>query len=241
MAVTWCSEDSAALWRDATAVGFSLTEHQLAALGGIAQAVLDARSNVSGLSTPVEIRVKHLIDSLTCVAPAALQEGERVLDLGTGAGFPGLVLAVMCPWAQVTLLDAERKKTEFVGETAARLAIRVEVVQGRAEELGRDRWWRGSFDCVVCRAVARLPVVLELALPFCRVGGRVVVMKGPRADAELNESRHALDVLGGEVWGNHEVELPCSGGSRRILVIRAAKEAPREYPRRNAMIQRKPL
>ncbi len=241
MTGTWRSEDSEALCRDAASVGITLQERELAALGHIAQSVLGARSNVSGLSSVDDVRLKHLVDSLTCLAPALLQEGERVLDLGTGAGFPGLVLAVMCPSTHFTLLDAEKKKTDFVRDTALRLEIPVRVVQGRAEELGHDPLWRGWFDCVLCRAVAPLPILLELALPFCRVGGRVVALKGPRLEQELEASEQALCVLGGEVQAHHHVELPSNAGSRRIVVIGATRKPSEEYPRRNAMIQRRPL
>lgn len=239
--VPWTDEDTALLIAESRQVSVELSVRQAQQLALLCQVVAGATVNVSGLRTVPEIRRKHLVDSLACLPVAALGRGERVLDLGTGAGFPGLVAAIACPDLDLTLLDAAKKKTEFVVGAAASIGLAVHVVQGRAEELARDQAWRQSFDCVLARAVAPLPALLEYGLPLVRQGGRLIALKGPGVDAELAAAGRALRLLGGEVEVDQRVELPGGAGVRRILRIRQKANVPVTYPRRAAAIGRRPL
>ena len=188
-----------------------------------------------------EAAEKHYRDCLAArQVLRGLPAGSRVLDLGTGAGFPGLVLACTCPELSFTLLDATAKKCDFLREAAAALGLaNVEVVCGRAEELGRGPL-RESFALVTARAVAALRELVELALPLLEVGGALLALKGAGWAEEVAEAQHALAELSGEVKDSHEYTL--SAGDRRcLLLIEKLGPTPDKYPRRPGMPHKRPL
>jgi len=181
----------------------------------------------------------HFLDcvGLLSVCPAR----GAVLDVGTGAGFPGVPLAVLCPDARLTLLDATEKKLRFVDETCRALAIPAACLAGRAEELGRDGLYRERFDVVVSRAVARLSLLAELCLPFVRPGGLFVAMKGAGAEEELAEAANALALLGGEPAEIRTYAIPGADVTRHAVIVRKAAATPDKYPRAWGRIKKAPL
>jgi 16S rRNA (guanine527-N7)-methyltransferase len=227
---------------EADAVGVPLQAPAAARLLSLLALVRAAPFNLTALRDPDEMRRKHVVDSLACLPAARLAPGEVVLDLGSGAGFPGLPLAVVRPDIRLTLLEASAKKVAFLQVATARLELaNVEAVHGRAEDLGRDGRWRERFDAVVARAVAPLPVLAEYALPLCRVGGRLVALKGARGDEELAQAGQALERLGAGPVARHAFSLPGGGDTRLVLVIQKARPTPGAYPRRAGVPSQRPL
>ena len=202
----------------------------------------NARHNLTALKTEEDIVLKHFVDSLTCLRGGHLQGSLRVLDLGTGGGFPTFPLAIVQPELQITPVDATRKKIEYVRATAQALNLpQITPRSGRAEELGRDPELRGTFDRVVVRAVAALPILAELALPFLKVGGLLVAQKGPITPEEVNAGRRAAREVGGEVREVDPFTLPVTGDDRTLIVIEKVAATPEKYPRAVGIPNSKPL
>lgn len=204
--------------------------------------------NLTGIAEPREMVLKHTVDSATVLGTVPLGPGERVLDVGSGAGFPGVVLQLLVPEAQVVLLDSNRKRCAFLERLRADLvasgvrgAERLEIRWGRAEDEARRPDLREGFDLVVARAVAELRVLLEYTLPFCRLGGLVVAMKGPGGQEEVGQAETALRVLGGKLEKVQRIVLPGGAGERVVLVVRKVARTPGEYPRRAGRPARRPL
>ena len=202
-----------------------------------------SRANLVGDTDPEVIQRRHFLESIAL--GAALREREilrphsEVLDLGAGAGFPGVVLKIVWPALHLTLNDATAKKTAFLSALVAALNLDdTAVVTGRAETLAHDPAHRGRFDLVLARAVAPLPVLIELALPFARVGGRLVTPKGSRAAAEIAASANALAVLGGKLFA---VPLAVPGPPQTLIAVLKQRETPAGYPRRPGMPAKSPL
>lgn len=206
-----------------------------------------AQVNLTALRGEHDIILKHFVDSLTCLRGGWLDgdwldRGGRVLDLGTGAGFPALPLALVRPDLQIVAVDATRKKVKFVERAAAALGLmNVQPLAARAEALGRDQTHRGNYDRVVTRAVAPLPVLAELALPLLRVGGLLVAQKGLIAQEELEAGTRAAAEVGGEVRQVDAFALPVAGDARTLVVIEKTATTPERYPRREGVPTRKPL
>lgn len=203
------------------------------------------RVNLTAITEEREMVIKHTLDSAALVGFAGLNSGERVLDVGTGAGFPGVVVKLLQPDVRLSLLDSLQKRCRFLEHLATlfwpEAAEGVEVLWGRAEEWGQRRGYREGFDLVVARAVAPMRVLAEYCLPFARLGGRFIAMKGPGIQGELEEARQALAVLGGEVAGVQTVELPGGMGERVLVEVRKERPTPAAYPRRAGTPERKPL
>ena len=232
---------------DARAHGIALSDAQMALFEGYALLLAEwaARANLVSDATPSVVERRHFLESLAF--GAALRERElirpdsRVLDLGSGAGFPGVALKIGWPDLRLTLLEATGKKTEFLAALVEALRLKdVDILTGRAEDLAHDAEWRGAFDVVVARAVAPLPALLELGLPFARVGGRLATVKGSRAAAELAASRHALTVLGARA-ATFGLGLRVPGPPQQIIVAVKLRATPDEYPRRAGMPAKSPL
>ena len=219
-----------------------LTEKETAMLRtqwGQVQAA-SARFNLSAVND-AEAAEKHYRDCLAARAVlAGLPAGSRVLDLGSGAGFPGLALAAVCPDFSFTLLDATAKKCDFLREAAVAMGLsNVDVICGRAEDVGRAEL-RESFDLVTARAVASLRELVELALPLLKEGGSLLAYKGAYYQTEIDEAAHALSELCGEV--GEVTEYTLAGGDRRALItVRKLAPTPTKYPRRPGMPHKRPL
>lgn len=201
-----------------------------------------AQTNLTALRDEHDIVLKHFVDSLTCLRGGWLDGEWRVLDLGTGAGFPALPLAIVRPELRLIPVDATAKKIAFVTRTAAALGLgHVTPLTARAETLGRDMAHRERYDRVVTRAVASLPALAELALPLLREGGVLVAQKGPISPEELEAGRLAAAEVGGEVRVVDAFALPVLGEARTLVVVEKTGPTPERYPRREGVPARKPL
>lgn len=199
------------------------------------------RFNLTAITDPDEILVKHFLDSLSLLSIYS-QDKVRVLDLGAGAGFPGLPLKIVRPEWRVVLLEATGKKVTFLRHMIEVLGLReIEAVHGRAEELARQRAYRGAFELVTARAVAALPTLLEYAAPFCRVGGRMIFPKKGDLARELTQGNAAARQLGAALVDDVAVTLPGLEDGRRLLVYEQVKPCPQQYPRSGSAIAKKPL
>ncbi|NIM95198.1 MAG: 16S rRNA (guanine(527)-N(7))-methyltransferase RsmG [Anaerolineales bacterium] len=200
------------------------------------------RFNLTAITDPEGIEVRHFLDSLTCTLAMDLQEGIRVVDVGTGAGFPGIPIKIMSPQIRLTLVEATRKKAEFCQHVIDTLSLdSVEVVHARAEKVGQDPQFRHQFDWALARAVAPLPVLVEYLLPLLRIGGKALAQKGETAPLEAQEAEEALGILGGHVDRLIPIELPGVAETRYLVIINKIAATPAKYPRRAGMPEKRPL
>lgn len=224
--------------------GIPLTAEQIRQFSVYNEMLLDwnTRMNLTALTAPEDVAVKHIIDSLTAY-DAALFDGARTLiDVGTGAGLPGIPLAVYAPQLTVTLLDSLNKRVRFLTEVTAAMGLQnVRCIHARAEEAARTAEHRAAYDIVVSRAVARLPVLLEYTLPFVRVGGTLLALKGRAYAEEQKEARRAAEVLGGGRITARPVHLPGLDDVRAILTVTKERQTPAAYPRGGGAPTRRPL
>lgn len=196
--------------------------------------------NLTAITDDEGIATKHFLDSLTALCTGKVQ--GKVIDVGTGAGFPGLVLKIVKPEIELTLLDSLNKRIKFLSEVAAQLKIDgIEMVHSRAEDGGADRAYRGTYDTVVSRAVANMCVLSEWCLPFLKVGGYFLALKGPLADKELDEARRAITILGGEVCGVYEANIPFTDLSHKIIIVKKVRQTPIKYPRKPGIATKTPI
>lgn len=199
------------------------------------------RINLTSVTSTAEIWIKHFLDSLACLSVYEPQQC-RMIDIGSGAGLPGMVLALARPQWEVYLLESTNKKAEFLRLAAGELQIaNVTVIADRAEIAAHDAHLRGSFDMVVARGVAPLRVLAEYCLPFLRVGGQFLAMKGPNWAVELEEAGTALRKLGAVVTDQHSCTLPEEMGARTLILINKQRSTPDLYPRRPGLPAKKPL
>ncbi|MCG0277063.1 MAG: 16S rRNA (guanine(527)-N(7))-methyltransferase RsmG [Thermanaeromonas sp.] len=201
-----------------------------------------SRFNVTGVKEEKEIWRKHFLDSLLLFFAVEVPPGARVVDIGTGAGIPGLVIKIYRPDLEVSLVDSNRKRLGFVQGVVKELGLEdVECVVARVEELGRRKGWRECFDLALARAVAELRVLVEYGLPLLKMGGRLAAYKGPRAEEEVERAGRALDTIGGTVEKMWRGRLPDGGEERRIVVIRKVAATSSEWPRRVGIPAKRPL
>lgn len=224
--------------------GITLREGGAQTLAVFTEKLLAANElvNLTSVDTPEGVALIHFADSLTLLP--YIKPGEILLDVGSGAGFPALPLAVAEPKLRVTALDATQKKVTFAADAALALGLRnFSALCGRAEELGVGPPYRERYDVVTARAVAKLGVLCELCLPFVRVGGRFIAMKSLTASEEITQARHALTETGGEISENIALTLKGEGEelSRNIIIIQKVAPTPKIYPRRYALITKNPL
>ena len=219
-------------------LGLCLTDEQIETLCAFGRAVVKQNEvmNLTAITEPSQVAKLHLLDSLTVLTAAAL-EGKKLIDVGCGAGFPGVPLAIGCPEAKITLLDSLGKRVHWLEETLPTLGISAECVTARAEEAVAQR--RESYDFATSRAVARLNILLELTAPYVKVGGMVIAMKGAAAQEELAECSGAMKKLGLQL---EEVrQFPMDDTCHSLILLRKIAPTPKQYPRRFAKIKQAPL
>jgi len=225
-------------------LGLRLGTEQEKALEWYAAELLrwNKRFNLTAIRSPEEVRVKHFLDSLSVLTATGCLNGKRVVDVGTGAGFPGLVLKVACPQMRLTLVEAVGKKLDFCKHVAAALGLEgVEFLHARAEEVGRQEAHRGAYDVAVARAVARLPVLAEYLLPLVRLGGVMVAQKGETALQEAQMAQCAFATLGGSLEKVQKVKLPSVAEKRYLVLARKVAPTPARYPRRPGVPRKRPI
>jgi len=205
--------------------------------------VWNERINLTSVTDREQVQTRHFLDSLTVglALPEAARHG-RVVDVGSGAGFPGIPLKVLFPEMSLTLVEATAKKVKFLRHVAGLLELSdVEVECRRAEELAQEPGHREAYDAVVARAVAPMPALLELTLPFCRIGGIAVAQKKGAIDQEIEGAREAAGLLGGRLRDTVPVSVPELDDGRVLVVAEKVKQTPDRYPRRAGVPQKRPL
>ncbi len=225
-------------------LGLTLNARQLAAFAQYERELMawNARFNLTGIRDSDGIRTKHFLDSLTLLPFIPADRPQRLVDIGTGAGFPGLPLRILLPNLSVTLVESVGKKVEFCRHVVNTLGLsQVNAIKLRAEEMGQDPSHRETYDVAVARAVAYLPVLVEYLLPLVKVGGLVLAQKGESGPAEAHLSEKGIRLLGGEISQLHKVELPGVVEERYIIVIKKVAVTPPQYPRRVGIPSQKPL
>ena len=220
------------------ALGLNLTEKQKKTLCDFGCAVIKQNEvmNLTAITEPGQVAKLHLLDSLTVLTSGDFA-GKKLIDVGCGAGFPGVPLAIGCPELDVTLLDSLGKRVHWLEEILPQLGVKATCITARAEEAVADR--RESYDIATSRAVARLNSLLELTAPYVKVGGRVIAMKGMAAREELEECGNAIKQLGLKLEDVRE--FPVDGTNHALIVLRKVAHTPTAYPRRYAKIKQTPL
>lgn len=219
-------------------LGLSLSEDTAKKLCAFGEAVVKQNEvmNLTAITEPDQVAKLHLLDSLSVLKTADLK-GKRLIDVGCGAGFPGVPVKIACPEAQVTLLDSLGKRMAWLEQILPELGVEAECVTARAEEFAAKR--REQYDFATSRAVARLNILLELTAPFVKVGGAVLAMKGAAAREELAEAKNAIAKLGLKL--ETVADFPMDGTAHSVIVLRKVKPTPPQYPRRYAKIKQSPL
>lgn len=238
----------APLVEGAAALGLSLDNEQLSRFARLRDLLLDwnTRINLTAITSPAEVVTRHFLDSLTCALALSAEERARplrLLDVGSGAGFPGLPLAIAFPHWQVTLLEATGKKTHFQEAVIVELALtNTHALHARAEELAHAKAHRGRYDVVTARAVAALPTLLEYCAPFARVGGVVIAPKKGELTQEVEAGGRAAETLGARLLPPIAITTPgLADEGRALLVARQQRSCPPQYPRAGGAPQKRPL
>lgn len=196
--------------------------------------------NLTAITDPVEVAQKHMLDCAALLGAAEFA-GKKVIDVGTGAGFPGLVLKLCQREIDLTLLDSLRKRVDWLAEVSAQLGVQVTAIHGRAEELGKTPEMRETFDIATARAVADLRMLCELCLPFVKVGGVFLAMKAEDCRDEVDASGRCISLLGGRLQSAYTYQVPGTDLVRRVIRVEKIAPTPEKYPRRFAKIQKAPL
>lgn len=224
--------------------GFPLTELQADQFVTYFDVLIDwnQKINLTAIEEPTEVVYKHFIDSVCVQRVVSDLKNKSMIDIGTGAGFPGVPLKIMEPEIDLTLFDSLNKRIVFLQTLCEQLKLaQVQAVHGRAEEFGQKPEYRSQFDIATARAVAHLPVLLEICLPFVKKNGIFVALKGPELENEIKESSNALKELGGKLVDIKKFTLAEGTYTRNLAIFEKVKETPKKYPRRAGTPQKKPL
>ena len=200
--------------------------------------------NLTRITEEDEVYLKHFYDSITPLFTfgAVFKDGATLCDVGAGAGFPSIPLKILKPGLKVTIVDSLQKRLNFLKDLISELGLTdVELVHGRAEDVGQNKLYRERFDIVTARAVARMSVLSEYCLPLVKKGGYFVALKGPKAEDELDDGKKALEVLGGKLIKDEELTLPASEAERTLVLVQKVKSTPKKYPRQAGTPRRKPI
>lgn len=198
--------------------------------------------DITTIIEDVEVDIKHFLDSLTPVNTKLFQGYKKVIDVGTGGGFPGIPLKIYNNDLNITLLDSLNKRIKFLNEVCHLLGLeQIEAIHGRAEELSRSKEYREKYDICISRAVASLNTLSEYCLPFVKVGGHFISMKGPDVEDELQLSKNAIDTLGGKLLAVEKIRIPLSDIEHSLIIIEKVRQTSTKYPRGGGKPRKKPL
>jgi 16S rRNA (guanine527-N7)-methyltransferase len=222
--------------------GAELNQTQLEQFSAYAGLLVEwnEKINLTSITDEEGITVKHFIDSLSVAG--YIRGGESLIDVGTGAGFPGIPLKIARENLKVTLLDSLDKRVKYLNEVVAQLKLKnIQAVHGRAEDFGVNPVYREKFDIAIARAVSELAVLCEYCLPFVKVGGSFIAMKGPDIEQELQDAQKAISVLGGEFIKTDRFTLPNSSMDRTLVIIKKCRHTPPGYPRKSGKPTKSPI
>ncbi len=198
--------------------------------------------NITAIKDDEEIDIKHFLDSLTIFSTGKITEGKRIIDIGTGGGFPGVPIKIVEDSVEVVLLDSLNKRLKFLDEVIKELNLKnIRTLHERAEDLGNNQEYREMFDIAVSRAVASLNVLSEYCLPFVKLDGYFIAMKGSESNEEIDEAKKAIKLLGGKLEDKIDIKVPQSDIAHSLLVIRKISHTPTKYPRQAGKIKKNPL
>ena len=203
---------------------------------------LNEHINLTAIKDPEEFTLKHFVDSITCYNIPEYQDADRILDLGTGAGFPGVPLAILSPEKEFVLVDSLNKRLKIIMQLCDELGIKnVTTVHGRAEDLAKQEIHREKYDMCISRAVANLNVLSEYCLPFVKVGGYMAAYKGADAQNEVDDAKKAMKILGAVDYRLHDSSIGDSGRDHQILLVKKGNKTPSKYPRKAGTPVKEPL
>ena len=227
-------------------LGITLSEQQLEQFYRYYKLLVEWNKvmNLTGITELEEVVSKHFIDSLALVKAVPLQDGRKVsgIDVGTGAGFPGIPLKIAFPQIRLTLLDSLQKRLKFLQEVSDKLELgEIQMLHGRAEDYAKQPEFREHFDLCVSRAVANLSTLSELCLPYVKENGKFIPYKAEKAEAEIEAAQKAVDLLGGEISDKIEFQLPGGDMGRTLVVIDKIKKTPKKYPRKAGTPAKMPI
>lgn len=234
--------NKALLKEESAKIGIKLYDTALNRLDKYAEMLIETNKtlNLTAITEPDEVLYKHFVDSLSLLTVVELKEGAKVIDVGTGAGFPGVVLLIARPDIKITLMDGTNKRLNFIADVLAEIGLEAEILHSRAELAGKDKKYREQFDLVTARAVANMNTLSEYCMPFVNVGGVFAPMKAAKADEELDSAKGAIKLLGGIVDKVCHLDIE-NCGERCIIVTKKISQTPPKYPRASAQISKKPL
>ena len=230
------------LKEESAKIGIELDDIALERLDTYAEMLIETNKtlNLTAITEPDEVLYKHFIDSLSLLTVVDLKEGAKVIDVGTGAGFPGVVLLIARPDIKITLMDGTNKRLNFIADVLDKINLNAEILHSRAELAGKDKQYREKFDLVTARAVANMNTLSEYCIPFVKVSGIFAPMKAAKADEELNSAKGAIKLLGGTVEKICHLNID-NCGERCIIITKKISQTPPKYPRASAQISKKPL
>lgn len=227
---------------NAKELGVELSDEAVGRFDTLAQLLIEQNKvmNLTAITEPDEVVIKHFIDSISLFSAVNPEKGAKILDLGTGAGFPGIPLLITRPDINLTMVDSTAKKLAYVASAVEKLGLEAETLHARAEEAGKKPNYREQYNIVCSRAVAALNVLCEYCLPFVKVGGVFVAMKSAKAEEEIALAKNAIKTLGGEIIEKKTFTLS-DGGERNLIIIKKISQTPPKYPRVSAQIAKKAL